>query len=79
LANDKIANLLERVFSTTDLSEKVQFQLRKFTYQAIDFLRMNDSIIAENVRQSQTTINNQRLDSTFVNIDSVEGLVGAAA
>lgn len=79
LANDRIGDILERVYSTKDLTPPVRQQLKKYTYQAIDFIRANDLIIVEDVRQQQTTINNQRLDSSLVNIDRVEGLVGAAA
>lgn len=79
LANDRIGDILERVYSTKDLTSPVRQQLKKFTYQAIDFIRANDLIIVEDVRQQQTTINNQRLDSSLVNIDRLEDLVGAAA
>ncbi|KAF5300555.1 hypothetical protein FQA39_LY19138 [Lamprigera yunnana] len=54
-------------------------RLKEYTYQAMDFLRMNDKIVVEDIRTSQTVFNNSRTDTSTVTIDSIEAAVGAMA
>ncbi|WP_339020204.1 hypothetical protein [Spiroplasma endosymbiont of Atherix ibis] len=80
LANNRVGNILERLFSTSDLHVNTQEELKKFTYKAIDYLRMNDLIVYQNTRTSQTSYNNGRSDSLQApTYSSMESLVGSSA
>lgn len=79
LANDRVGGILDRVFNTTELNVNSKQQLIKFTYQAIDFIRMNDLVINQEVRLNQSSGNNNRLDSTTLSISRIEEFCGAMA
>lgn len=77
LANDRIGSAIGRLFLTKDLPPKVQLELKNFTYRAMDHLRLNDTHVSQTDRQSSTSYNNGRTDSTqlpgYSNIESVLG------
>ncbi|AHI52480.1 hypothetical protein [Spiroplasma culicicola] len=80
LANQRVGNILERIFSTSDLHANVQEQLKKFTYKAIDHLRMNDCVIYQNTKTIQTNYNNGRSDSIENDLNvSLEKIIGDSA
>ncbi|WP_338985606.1 hypothetical protein [Spiroplasma endosymbiont of Diplazon laetatorius] len=80
LANNRVGNILEKLFSTLDLPLYSQEELKKFTYKAIDYLRLNDLVVYQNTRTSQTSYNNGRSDSLQApTYNSMESLVGSSA
>lgn len=80
LANDRVGGIIDRIFKTEELSLPVQNELKKFTYRAIDYLRMNDLEVTQIDRQIQTVYNNGRSDTTDItNGSNMESLIGSSA
>lgn len=78
LVNDRVGNILDRIFWTTELKDPIKNQLKKFTYHAIDFLRMNDLAISEEDRLN-TIASNKNKPSTDISTDKIEQFVGEMA
>jgi hypothetical protein len=79
IVNSRVGNIIGNVFKPSELPNRVQFELKRFTYATMDFLRFNDSIIIERIRQSSTTHNNSRTDVTQIEANSLEKLFGGRA
>lgn len=80
IANDRVGNIIENVFKTTDLPLITQKFLKSFTYRAIDYLRLNDLVVGEYDRINTTVTNGGRTDTTNISPKiRVEALIGNEA
>lgn len=84
MVNSRVGNLLDRVFMTSELIEPIKDHLKKFTYHAIDFLRMNDVVVSEKERLNQIFLSQtpqqnkyQTFSLTNFDIDPICEVVGA--